>query len=85
MWIKKRLCQIANSKFRVKGHEHIRYHMVPELPEFDKVKKMQTVLRQLMDNSVLKKQGEEAGEGNPNRVNPSTAVPNLSEHRASFV
>ena len=37
VWIKKRLCQIANSKFKVKGHQHIRYHMVGELPEFDKV------------------------------------------------
>ena len=85
VWIKKRLCQIANSRFKVKGHEHVRYHMVPELPEFDKVKTMQTVMRQLMDSSVLKKQGEEGGEGNPSTISSSAAVPNLSEHRASFV
>ncbi|KAK7110904.1 hypothetical protein V1264_014703 [Littorina saxatilis] len=87
VWIRKRMCQIANSKFKVKGHEHIRYHMVPELPEFDKVKKMQTAMQQLMDNSVLKKQGKEAGEqGEGKTPNPHPpSLPNLNEHRASFV
>lgn len=49
VWIKKRMCRFANSKVMVKGHEHIRYHIVEELPEFDSVKKMQHILHQMLD------------------------------------
>jgi hypothetical protein len=73
VWIKKRMCQIANSKFKVKGHKHIRYHMVEELPEFDKVKKMQTVMQQLMDSSVLKRQAV-SGQQHQQPLQPSVGL-----------
>ncbi|GFR88524.1 cAMP-dependent protein kinase regulatory subunit [Elysia marginata] len=51
VWIRKRLCRFANSEVKVKNHEHVRYHMVPELPQFDHVKKTKVIMHHLLSGS----------------------------------
>ena len=50
VWVKKRSCQFATNKVRVKDHSHIRHHVVPEIPEFDQVKRTKQVLTVLTAN-----------------------------------
>lgn len=50
VWVKKRSCQFATNKVRVKDHAHIRHHVVPEIPEFDQVKRTKQVVSMLMEN-----------------------------------
>lgn len=75
VWIKKRLCQFANSTLKVNGHQHIRYKIVPELPEFDKVKTLQHVMHRLLASHDRITQPEE----------PPELYPDLSQNRTWFV
>lgn len=52
VWIRKRLCRFANSEVKVKNHEHVRYHMVPELPQFDHVKKTKVIMHHLLSGKL---------------------------------
>ncbi|XP_005104170.1 uncharacterized protein LOC101848372 [Aplysia californica] len=52
VWIRKRLCRFANSSIKVKDHEHVRYHMVPELPQFEDVKKARVVMHRILTASL---------------------------------
>ncbi|GFO06617.1 CAMP-dependent protein kinase regulatory subunit [Plakobranchus ocellatus] len=54
VWIRKRLCRFANSEIKVKNHEHVRYHMVPELPQFDHVKKTRVIMHHLLSGNFGK-------------------------------
>ncbi|XP_046349863.2 uncharacterized protein LOC124130870 [Haliotis rufescens] len=48
VWIRKQLCQFADQRVQVKGHKHVRYHMVESLPQFDHVKKTRMIMNYLM-------------------------------------
>ncbi|XP_046573601.1 LOW QUALITY PROTEIN: uncharacterized protein LOC124281692 [Haliotis rubra] len=48
VWIRKQLCQFADKRVQVKGHKHVRYHMVESLPQFDHVKKTRMIMNYLM-------------------------------------
>lgn len=48
VWVKKQHCKFADTEFVVKDHKHVRYQMVPTIPEFDKVEKSRVVVQQLL-------------------------------------
>lgn len=54
VWVKKRSCQFATNKVRVKDHSHIRHHVVPEIPEFDQIHRTKQVMSILMENVTPK-------------------------------
>ena len=49
VWIKKRLCKFADTEYIVKDHEHVHYHMVDSIPQFNDVKRTKAVMQRLLD------------------------------------
>ncbi|RUS91359.1 hypothetical protein EGW08_000876, partial [Elysia chlorotica] len=66
VWIRKRLCRFANSEVKVKNHEHVRYHMVPELPQFDHVKKTKVIMHHLLSGKLAP--GSNSQPGSPRKM-----------------
>ncbi|ESP01902.1 hypothetical protein LOTGIDRAFT_238088 [Lottia gigantea] len=54
VWMHRRHCRFADSQIQVKGHEHVRHHMVTSLPEFESIKHTQLVVNVMMKGSVDK-------------------------------
>ncbi|XP_055959244.1 uncharacterized protein LOC126832679 [Patella vulgata] len=48
VWMHRKHCRFAESKIQVKGHEHVRHHMVSSLPEFTSIKQTQMVVNVMM-------------------------------------
>ncbi|KAJ8313567.1 hypothetical protein KUTeg_008128 [Tegillarca granosa] len=54
VWVKKRSCRFADNTVKVKDHSHIRHYVVPELPQFDDVRKKKHVVQLLLNGAVNK-------------------------------
>jgi hypothetical protein len=46
VWIRRRMCRFADNKIQVKDHQHVRHHIVDDIPDFDStVQKQKRVMQ----------------------------------------
>ncbi|XP_064614145.1 uncharacterized protein LOC135477869 [Liolophura sinensis] len=56
--IKRRACELSQTEYKIKDHQHVHYHMVPKIVEVQDMRKTRMVMQFIVDNPARRETGD---------------------------
>lgn len=58
MRIKRRACELSQTEYKIKNHQHVHYHMVPKVAQVQDLRKTRMVMQFIVDNPARRDTGD---------------------------